>query len=157
MSTYEERRKSRVVLPLSVCPVNYKIQLEPNLTTLTFAGDLTIDVNVSEQTSEVALHAKELVIKSVSYQSVDGLVNDSIKLTDINYNLVLHTVTFKFSQDFPLGNGRIHVLYDGILNGDMAGFYKSSYTDADGKKQVMASTQFEALDARRYMSYSNYF
>ena len=33
----------------------------------------------------------------------------------------------------------------------MAGFYKSNYSDADGNKKVMASTQFEALDARRYV------
>ena len=31
----------------------------------------------------------------------------------------------------------------------MAGFYSSSYTDADGKTQKMGSTQFESLDARR--------
>jgi hypothetical protein len=31
----------------------------------------------------------------------------------------------------------------GILNGDMSGFYKSNYSDADGNKKVMASTQFE--------------
>ena len=35
---------------------------------------------------------------------------------------------------------------------DMSGFYKSNYSDADGNKKVMASTQFEALDARRYDS-----
>ncbi len=125
MSTYQERRESRVVLPLKVNPVNYKIQLEPNLTTLTFAGDLTIDVNITEDTNEVSLHSKELVIKSVSFLSSDGVANDSCKLTDINYNLVLHTVTFKFSQSLPLGSGSLHILYDGILNGDMAGFYKS--------------------------------
>ena len=32
----------------------------------------------------------------------------------------------------------------------MSGFYKSNYSDADGNKKVMASTQFEALDARRW-------
>jgi len=31
----------------------------------------------------------------------------------------------------------------------MAGFYRSSYTDIHGNKKIMASTQFEALDARR--------
>ena len=31
----------------------------------------------------------------------------------------------------------------------MAGFYRSSYTDIHGKSKIMASTQFEALDARR--------
>ena len=45
--------------------------------------------------------------------------------------------------------GVLKMSYSGILNGDMAGFYKSNYSDADGNKKVMASTQFEALDARR--------
>eukprot|EP01034_Spumella_vulgaris_P034598 gene34598-42677_t len=31
----------------------------------------------------------------------------------------------------------------------MAGFYKSAYSDVNGDKKIMASTQFEALDARR--------
>jgi hypothetical protein len=28
-------------------------------------------------------------------------------------------------------------------------WHRSNYTDADGNKKIMASTQFEALDARR--------
>ena len=31
----------------------------------------------------------------------------------------------------------------------MAGFYRSTYTDIDGNKKLMASTQFESIDARR--------
>lgn len=31
----------------------------------------------------------------------------------------------------------------------MAGFYRSTYADIDGNPKIMASTQFEALDARR--------
>lgn len=31
----------------------------------------------------------------------------------------------------------------------MAGFYRSGYTTVEGESRVMASTQFEALDARR--------
>ena len=31
----------------------------------------------------------------------------------------------------------------------MAGFYRSNYTGIDGQSKIMASTQFEALDARR--------
>jgi puromycin-sensitive aminopeptidase len=31
----------------------------------------------------------------------------------------------------------------------MAGFYRSSYTNIHGEPKIMASTQFEALDARR--------
>ena len=41
------------------------------------------------------------------------------------------------------------ISFRGVLNSDMAGFYRSSYVDSDGNKKVMASTQFEAIDARR--------
>lgn len=34
----------------------------------------------------------------------------------------------------------------------MAGFYRSKYTDCDGKLQYMASPQFEELDARRALT-----
>jgi puromycin-sensitive aminopeptidase len=39
--------------------------------------------------------------------------------------------------------------YTGFLNNQMAGFYRSSYTNIHGQSKIMASTQFEALDARR--------
>lgn len=73
----------------------------------------------------------------------------TIALLEICYNLEYTTVSFRFREELPVGTGHLKITFDGILNGDMAGFYKSSYSDADGRKQIMASTQFEALDARR--------
>lgn len=37
----------------------------------------------------------------------------------------------------------------GALNNQMAGFYRSHYKDHQGNSKIVASTQFEALDARR--------
>ena len=51
----------------------------------------------------------------------------------------------------------MRIRFRGLLNGDMAGFYKSNYVNADGKKSIMASTQFEALDARRAFPYVDRF
>ena len=36
-----------------------------------------------------------------------------------------------------------------MLNDKLAGFYRITFTDADGDEQVIATTQFEATDARR--------
>ena len=47
------------------------------------------------------------------------------------------------------GSFILTVEYSGILNPDMCGFYRSQYTDIHGNKKIMASTQFESLDARR--------
>ena len=48
-----------------------------------------------------------------------------------------------------MGAGHLLFKFVGQLNNQMAGFYRSAYTAADGSARVMASTQFEALDARR--------
>lgn len=86
-------------------------------------------------------------MKEVSFKNKESGADPAV--TQISYHLKDNTVSFLFDSDLPLGAGSVLISFDGILNGDMAGFYKSSYSDADGKKKVMASTQFEALDARR--------
>ena len=39
--------------------------------------------------------------------------------------------------------------FTGTLNDQLRGFYRSSYTDRDGVERHLATTQFEATDARR--------
>ena len=54
-----------------------------------------------------------------------------------------------FADALPVGQGILSLTYTGCLNNQMAGFYRSGYTAINGEKRIMASTQFEALDARR--------
>merc|ERR1719329_1714289 len=51
----------------------------------------------------------------------------------------------------PLQKGAVNIQieFTGILNDKMAGFYRSTYKGSDGSDKVMATTQFEACDARR--------
>lgn len=133
----------RVILPQNLYPEHYHLELKPDLQNLTFDGDLKIDVEVRTTTSSVTLNSKELTIKSATFE------NSSLKLIEISYHLVDTSVTLRFDGDIPVGKGLLNISFSGILNGDMAGFYKSNYKDADGNDQIMASTQFEALDARR--------
>lgn len=133
----------RVILPQKLYPEHYFLELTPDLKTLTFEGELRINVDVREPTDTVKLNSKELFIKEASFQ------NSDLKIVEISYNRVDTTVSLRFDKEFPLGKGSLVISYSGILNGDMAGFYKSNYKDANGNPQVMASTQFEAIDARR--------
>jgi puromycin-sensitive aminopeptidase len=93
------------------------------------------------------LHSKEIVIQEASF--VNKATGKGPTLIEIAYQVVDTTLTLTFDGPLPLGDGQLTLKFRGILNGDMAGFYKSGYTDADGKKQIMGCTQFEALDARR--------
>ena len=107
-----------------------------------------IEVTVGKETDSVSLHSKEIFVLSVSFKSSTASVS-APGVIEINYNKKYNIVKFIFDGLLPVGDGVLEIKYRGILNGDMAGFYKSSYSDANGNKKIVASTQFEALDARR--------
>jgi puromycin-sensitive aminopeptidase len=57
------------------------------------------------------------------------------------------TITVGFSSALS-GSGKLHLAFQGKLNDELAGFYRSRYT-VRGEQRNMALTQFEATDARR--------
>ena len=115
-----------------------------------FDGSVTIVLNTTAATNEIALHSQELYIKSASL-TVAGGAGAARTPDAINFDTKLKTVTFVFGGDaIPAGEGHaLAIEYEGCMNNQMAGFYRSGYTDAKGEKRIMGSTQFEALDARR--------
>lgn len=141
------KEDDRVMLPRKCLPKEYILTLTPDLKNFVFDGIMDVNVVVSEATTTVVLHSRDLFIKSVSYKS-DSLAS-SIKAVEINHNLRLHTLTLVFENVLPVGEGILMFKFQGELNDQMAGFYRSSYKNIDGKSCIMASTQFEALDARR--------
>lgn len=74
---------------------------------------------------------------------------NGIHMDSIYYNLHEATVTFRWHTLLPKGYGSLIIQFQGILNSEMTGFYRSTYIDVDGTLQLMGSTQFAALDARR--------
>lgn len=139
----------RVTLPIDVSPTHYSLELTPNLENLEFYCNEVIDVDVTKSgVTEVTLHSKEIFIETVTFKAA-GSTTASPNVVEISYNTQYHTVKFVFDAALPEGQGHLFIKFRGILNGDMCGFYKSTYSDANGTKKVMASTQFEALDARR--------
>jgi len=57
--------------------------------------------------------------------------------------------TLDFPTPITVGSGSLNIEFEGCLNDQMAGFYRSTYTNLAGEKKTMCSTQFEAIDARR--------
>ena len=55
-----------------------------------------------------------------------------------------------FNLDSPLSLGRVHlhIVFSGVLNDYLQGFYRSKYI-VDGEERYMATTQFESTDARQ--------
>src|SRR5450631_1466163 len=56
----------RVVLPSSVTPDHYRIDIRPDAAALTFKGSVDVDVTVHRATSEIVLNSADLVIDRAS-------------------------------------------------------------------------------------------
>lgn len=61
------------------------------------------------------------------------------------------TLTLDLSTPLEVGQTTINFEYNGILNDQMRGFYRSKYTspEAPDEERYAGVTQFEAADARR--------
>lgn len=132
-------KQQSVRLSKNVVPREYELQLRPDLENFTFEGVETISLEILKPTKTLTLHSKELEIMTASISGVFG---------KISYDVKSETATFTFPKNIPMGKVKLTLVFKGILNDKMRGFYKSSYV-FEGKVHHIATTQLEATDARR--------
>jgi len=128
-----------VRLSKNVVPIQYDIQLKPDLDNFTFSGIETINLSILKRTKKLTLHCKEIEIGTVRAGEVFGR---------ISYDEKSETANFLFPEFIPIGKIKLNLVFKGILNDKMRGFYRSRY-NVGNKEHHMATTQFEATDARR--------
>jgi puromycin-sensitive aminopeptidase len=127
-----------------VRPHRYSITLKPDFERFTFAGNETIRITLAKPTREITLHSKELSIEVA--EAIKG--SEKIFALKTRYGTKRETATFIFPKILPKGEITLRLVFTGILNDKMHGFYRSHYTEG-GKREYLAVTQFEATDARR--------
>ncbi len=134
-----------IVLPKTVLPKKYQLKLQPDFSKFTFQGEETVDIEVVEATTEIALNSADLKIASaVLHRS-----GTSSTATNIALDKSRQTVTLTFAETIPAGDASLEISFTGELNDKLHGFYRSEYTDPEGETRYLATTQFEATDARR--------
>lgn len=136
--------KKSVRLSNHVIPKRYSITLFPNLDEFTFSGEEEILLEFTESVKEITLHAAELEISSAEIK----IGAKKLKPQNISFDEKAETVTISFDKIISKGEHKFKLIFTGILNDKMRGFYKSKY-HIDGKEHHMAVTQFESTDARR--------
>ena len=132
-------------LARSVVPSAYRIFITPDLDTATFAGRVEIDVDVHEPSSLLTLNAIELDMGAATVTAA-GTAHRS---TDLTIDEEFETATFSFDDVLPEGPAVVEIAFTGVLNDQLHGFYRSTYTDPEGAQHTIATTQFENTDARR--------
>jgi len=106
-----------------------------------------ITCSVQVATDKVVVHAKELLISSAQF-TPEGSTK-AMESSEISLKVKETTATMGFEEVLPVGKGVLEIKFRGTLNDQMAGFYRSQFTDSKGVKRHLATTQFEAIDARR--------
>ena len=137
------------LLPTSVRPTHYDLVLTPDLEKATFSGEVGIELTISTQVNEIVMNSNELEVESAEYAAV-GSTAGSRAASSIDFDEEAETVTLTFAgPPIEPGSGRLGLSFKGILNDQLHGFYLSTYPALDGTTKRMATTQFEATDARR--------
>jgi len=129
-------------LPQNAVPDGYKLRFTPNLEQAKFEGDETIQLHLAKSASEIVLNSADIEFHEVTITS-GGKTQPAKVALDKDKEKEFATL----SVDKPLAAGpvSVHILYSGILNDQMRGFYLGK--DDQGRKYV--ATQLEDTDARR--------
>ncbi|MFL6436287.1 MAG: M1 family metallopeptidase [Terriglobales bacterium] len=126
-------------LPAGVVPEHYQLTLTPNLQDATFSGDEIIDVRLTKPSTMITLNAAEIKFTSATVESHGGTVTAKVTLDPDR-----EQANIIASKTIAAGPAQLHIVYTGILNNQLRGFYLS-----ETPKRRYAVTQFEATDARR--------
>ncbi|XP_047132820.1 endoplasmic reticulum aminopeptidase 1 isoform X2 [Hydra vulgaris] len=152
---------SNIRLPLNVIPERYKIYLHPNITDnkFGFTGTVRILINITEETDSVLLHIKDLNISEVKcYHGSSAMSkhkgpedSQQVPVKDHLISVEHEFLMIRMKEQHELEVGKQYTLFirfNGRLSNGLEGFYKSSYTTSKGEKRYLATTHFEATQAR---------
>lgn len=132
-----------VRLPSHVLPERYTLALKPDLQSCTFSGTETIHLSLLKETKEITLHSKDLDIENVHVHKGKQQI-----FASVSYDTKNETATFHFDKHIEKGKVKLSFTFHGIISDTLRGFYKSTYS-INGETRHIATTQFEATDARR--------
>lgn len=127
----------------NIKPISYELSFEPNLKTFKFSGKEKIKIKILKPTSKIVLNAADMKINHchIAYK------NKEVKLEKVEASEEKEELAIHLPERID-GEAELVIDFTGILNDKLAGFYRSEY-ESRGKKKYLATTQFEAADARR--------
>ncbi|MFY7838056.1 MAG: M1 family metallopeptidase [Novosphingobium sp.] len=134
-------------LPRVAHPSHYTIAITPDAANLKFSGQSSVDLEVTEATPFLTLHALDLNISAATLTPAGGT---AMPVT-IAMDAATQTARFTAAQPLAPGKYRLDTTYTGVINTQANGLFALDYPDKVTGKDVRGLfTQFEAPDARRF-------
>jgi len=146
-----------VRLPSWQRAVRYDVALVPDLSAFTFQGHVRTHLNLTQSTRVITLNTADCTFPNgsngkplVSVSKVgEGDGKSVVPCDSVEVDSKSERAQFSFGSELASGDYVLSVRYDGVLNDQLAGFYRSSYKTESGETKWMAVTQHEATDCRR--------
>lgn len=132
-------------LPRTVTPTRYDLRVAPDLEAATFAGTESVRLDVHETVTEIVLNVVDLEIDAASLTAPDGRRLDAT----VSFESATERAVLELESPAAPGSWVLECSFRGVLNDQLRGFYRSTYTGPSGEQRVIAATQLEATDARR--------
>lgn len=145
MTSTESPVDDRHRLPDDLQPLRYDLLLEPDLEAGSFTGTVEVLLDCVRPTARVVCNALDLDILAAEVHDAEGPVD----LVTVGLEVDRERVVFDLGRELRPGTAVLRVRFAGALDGRLRGFYRSTFIGADGAERVVATTQFEATDARR--------
>ncbi|KFY05564.1 hypothetical protein V491_09095, partial [Pseudogymnoascus sp. VKM F-3775] len=118
------------VLPDTIKPTNYAISIHDIAPggAFTYQGTVSISAKILKPTKTITLNAIELKVHSAEVTVNTDKTQQTVPNIDATYDVPKQRVTLDFAADLPATNDAVIVIkFEGILNDNMAGFYRSKY------------------------------
>ena len=123
-------------LPEDIIPVHYSIDLTVDLDNFTFTGKSSIRITCESKTHLILLHAKELNIDSerVTLEIADGVDRMVPNVIDVRLYPENFFILVELEEDLEEGvDYLLTIEFEGKLQDDLVGLYRSSYTTPGGE------------------------
>lgn len=134
-------------LPRTAVPRHYDVALTPDAAAASFAGKVTITLDVVQATSTITLNAADLTFRQAAITPAKGAALAATTSIDRE----AQTATFTFPRTLAPGRYKLALDYTGIIGTQAVGLFSLDYDTKEtssGKKRALY-TQFENSDARR--------
>lgn len=122
----------------TIKPINYTLDLTPDISTFIFTGKETVTFTIDAANKELVWHGDKLKVESAT---LDG------QSATVAYDKEEQTITFTFKNEIEAGEHTLEIDFEGEINDSLHGWYRSQYKDGDETKWL-AVTQLEATAAR---------
>jgi len=131
--------QARQVLPRTLVPARYELNLIPDAQALTFKGTVEITGDAPTGGRQIVVNAK-------------GLTFDRVRLDDrwtgtVSLDEKLGRAAITFPSAYAPGPHKLEISYHGPITQGTIGFFAMDYEAASGKRRTLA-TNFEPADAR---------